>query len=556
MTTPDPPILPTVGGVVGAGKDRLVAVMPAAEAHVDAGEWSILVTGLRGQYGVASRALADEVMGSSLGTATGPALTAIAASNFDTPAQPGATAAVGEVTFARVVIHNGPGPTFNEDILIDATEQGYFVDLVALLSHYLSGPDGHASSVFDPVSGVGAHIVTDSSIAALDFWTPGDYGSYVYAANYMKSAINRHFSNQRISNGDTLLAHQSEDVDNLITLDDVTAANPAGWYGTQTADETAALFALANACKVAFLAHIHEESHPGVIRSGLLVDLAAVPTASPPVQAAQYRVTRDVYLRSSTLSVDVPVEATRAGTAFNIPQWATNAPALSLTARGAPFDSTLLPVAIRAAGGGTGQPDATLAEAARAAWTGAYGPTISALRAGALRGVGVVRAVPREDLETGRAWVYPIDASWSQSARWTSAIEQILRGTGADDEWLGLGCRESVGAVSNRLVRIELTVQLRSIDYIPDTEAITARIVGLLRSYFDDRPDFWAWRYSALRGLVSGADRRRVLSCPSVIVRDYSGTIIAEPVEPTAGATLTHWWLADGAVIVEYTAPS
>ncbi len=163
--------------------------------------------------------------------------------------------------------------------------------------------------------------------------------------------------------------------------------------------------------------------------------------------------------------------------------------------------------------------------------------------------------VLREDNTTGRTWIYPIDRSWAQSARWTSAIEQVLKGTGADDEWLGLGCRETVGAVANRLVRVELTVQLRSVDFIADTEEITAEIAALLQSYFDDRPDFWSFRRSAIRGLVSGVDRRRVLSCSLAVVRDSGGLVIESPLEPVAGATLTHWALETGAVIVDYVAP-
>ncbi len=100
------------------------------------------------------------------------------------------------------------------------------------------------------------------------------------------------------------------------------------------------------------------------------------------------------------------------------------------------------------------------------------------------------------------------------------AIVQLLKGSGQDDEWLGLGCRVSIGAVVNRLVRVELIVQLRDAAYLDDTDALRADVVQELQRYFDERPDFWTFRAGSLRGVVAAVDRRRILGCTLASVRE------------------------------------
>lgn len=553
----DPAILPTVGQIIGAGKDRLSAVRPGAAPHLEAGEWSLLVLGLRGQYGRAARRLVDEVLAARLGTATGDALSELTSSNYGTPRVDGATAAIGEVTLTRPVVHSGPSDLLDTVTAADATDQISFITLAVNISASLANFSvGHIRSIFDPVSGLGAHVVADSSPNPLFLYAFVGFGTFVAAANILKASLNNHFANQRIDTGAPLGIHKDVDTVNVITLADATTTTPLSTYPSASPAERARLNALLNACRNALNNHVATESRPGVVRAGTIFDLAAVPAASPPIAAAQYRSTRDVYIRAGAQRTDLPVEATRPGAAANLPAWATLPPLLAITARAALFDPGLKPTAIRAAGGGPGQPDPSLVAAAIASWTGSYGPTPSALTAGALRAAGATKVVLREDTLTGRTIVHPIDASWAQSARWTASIEQALRGTGQDDEWLGLGCRETIGGIVNRQVRVEFVVELRAADYLADTEALTAKIVAVLKSYFDDRPDFWSFRLGALRGLVSAVDRRRVLTCSRATVRDPAGLPIAEPAEPVAGAALTHWWLEQGAVIVDYIAPS
>jgi hypothetical protein len=552
----DPAILPTIGQVIGAAKDRLIAVRPSAAPHVESGEWSLPITGLRGQFGRAARRLAEEVLASRLGSAAGDALSELAASNYDTPRVDGATFAIGEVTLTRSVVHSGPSGLLSTVGQPDATDQNSFINLAVTIGAALANGVGHTHSIFDATSGLGAHVLVDTSADPTHLYAFIGFDTFVAAANLLKAALNNHFANRRIDTGAALGIHKDVDTVNAVTVADVTTTTPSAIYSAAPAAERARANALLNACKAALNAHVATESRPGVVRAGTLFDLAAVPTASPPVAAAQYRSTRDVYIRAGAQRTDIPLQASRPGAAANLPAWATSAPALAVTARAALFDSGLKPTAIRAAGGGPGQPDPTLVAAAVASWTGSYGPTPSALTAGALRAAGATKVVLREDTATGRTFVHPIDASWAQSARWTASIEQALRGTGQDDEWLGLGCRETIGGIVNQQVRVELVVELRNADYLADTEALTAKIVVLLKAYFDERPDFWSFRLGALRGLVSAADRRRVLACSLAAVRDPAGIPILEPPEPVAGAALTHWWLEQGAVIVDYIAPS
>jgi hypothetical protein len=569
MTSPDPPILPTLGQVIGAGKDRIGAVRPSAEPHLQDGEYSLLVLGLRGQFSRARSRLAEEVVASQLGSASEAALSELAASNYDTPRPDGGTFALGEVTLTRTVVHSGPTP----DVIIDpetppeitdpdaSGETSILVLFDRFNQHFFSALQSHVASVFDPVTGIGAHEIADTTGP---FVPSGNFmGDLVADANTFKAAANRHFGNHTVVGGAAIAAHKDVDTVNVITAPDATVADPAGFFDLPNGSHPAATLAerqklliLVNAIKRALNAHMDMESRPGVVRTGTLFDLVAVPTASPPVAAVQYRATRDVYVRAGAQETDIPIQATRTGAAANLPAWATSAPVLTITARGTLFDAGLAPTALRAAGGGPGMPDPTLVAAARASWTGSHGPTPAALRAGSLLASGAVKMVLREDPLTGIAYVYPIDASWAQSARWTSAIEQVLRGTGHDDEWLGLGCKESIGAVTNRLVRAEVIVQLRDPRFLADTETITAKIADALRAYFDERRDFWVFRLATIRAVVSGVDRRRVLTCSFAAVRDSAGLPIAEPAEPAPGEVLTHWWLEQGAVIVDYIAPS
>jgi hypothetical protein len=558
---PDPPILPTIREVIGPAKDRIIEVRPTAAPHLDAGRWAAPLRGWRGQFALANARLAEEATAARLGTSSGAALTELARSNYDTPRPAGGTKALGSVTLARKVVHAAQSDALDTISADDASDVTSLVALLFAISASFSNVViGHIRSVFDAPSGLGAHLLADPS-AALVVVGVATMGDLVTTAKNFKQSVNWHFANKRIDTGAALAIHKDPDTLNPITAPDpFTPSLPLAAFASAPIQEQQRLLLCVNAIKRAVNAHVALEAKPGTVRKGHVFALAAVAGAAPAVAGGQYLATRDVYVPAGAATVDVAVEALRAGAEANLPAWATYAPTLTVAPRSPLFDQgASLPFAatgVTAAGGGDGQPDATLRQAAAASWAGTYGPTPPALLAGTLRSLGVVKCPLREDTATGRAYVYPIDASWAQSARWTAAVEQTLRGTGRDDEWLGLGCRLGVGAVVNRVVRLEVVIQLRDTRFAADTAALTLSLQAILKAHFDEKSDWWIFRLATLRAVCSRVDRRRVLSCTSAIVRDAAGVPIAEPTDPAPGATLTHWWLADGAVDVNYITPS
>jgi len=558
MTQPAAPLLPTVREVIGAARDGLTAERPGASEHLDTGNYGLLVEGWRGQFGVANRRLGDEAAAARLGSSTGQALRELAASNYDTPSTGGPTFSVGEITLKRVVFHGGPSPSFSTITVDDATTYISLITLLAAIATALSnGAVGHIKSVFDPVTAQGAHVVADSS-ATLALSDAVSIGGLAIFANTCKLAANRHFQNQRIDTGAALGIHRDPDTARVITFADFTPTAPLDPFSSSSATQQAGVYAVANVVKRAVNLHVAAESLPGTIRKGTPFRLAAVAAAVPPIAGGQYLAALDAYVRTDANTAVVPVVAAQPGAATNTPAWSSSPPTLSLSIGASLFD-TFTATALVAAGGGTGQPDETLRGAARAGWTGTVGPTVDAIAHGSLRAEGVVKAPILEDLTEGRVVAYPVDVSWAQSARWKAQIEAALRlgtGDGADDERLGFGCQLAMGAVVNRVVRVEIEVKLRDARFLADTEALTASLRATLLAYFNDRPGWWTWSLAGIRGACSIVDRTRVISCPTAVVRDAAGIVLSEPAAPAAGDTLTHWWLADSAVEVGFLTPS
>jgi hypothetical protein len=268
-------------------------------------------------------------------------------------------------------------------------------------------------------------------------------------------------------------------------------------------------------------------------------------------------VTQDTPIVTGVTTVVAPIEATRSGLTSNQPLWIP--PRVQTITTEPLFDASatlrLMPLRLLAAGGSDGQKDSTLRRAAKASFTGRYGPTFGAIVAGALRENGVAHVVVREDairgISTGAMRVYAADESWAVSLRFLSRLRQSLI-----DGWLGFGCRldPSPYLVANQSVRLDLTISLRDARSLADTTTITDAVQAALRRYFDERLDWWVWRTSAIQGVVSHADRR-ILACSAATVREVSGVPLDEPGATPIG-DIVHFALADNPTNILYLPPT
>lgn len=95
--------IPRSAAIVGAGIDAMVALRPelVAKFNDPKSRYSSLVVGLRAQFDLLIRRIADEAIAARIGAATGDALAAVAASEYDTAISSGATTATGDIFLAR-----------------------------------------------------------------------------------------------------------------------------------------------------------------------------------------------------------------------------------------------------------------------------------------------------------------------------------------------------------------------------------------------------------------------------------------------------------------------
>jgi hypothetical protein len=153
--------------------------------------------------------------------------------------------------------------------------------------------------------------------------------------------------------------------------------------------------------------------------------------------------------------------------------------------------------------------------------------------------------------------VLAADVSWGSSAAWVAQIQQRIL-----DDFAGFGCRVSTAFTANVFIRVECTITLRQASFLVDPTEITSALGRTLRSYFDDRPDWWTWKLSALRGICARA-HRRILTCSSVVVRDaITNAVLGEPTfQPKlgyfdSGNRPYHYYLSDNAVQPTYRVPT
>lgn len=533
-----PPILPSVADVIGAGKARIVAVRPSAKKHINRGRWAIPVTAWQGQFLKARARLAAEVKAAFLRSSTGDALTFLAASNYDTPrSTTGATAAMGSLTLTREPQHYLP----SKAIVVTAADATSLATLTTLLTNIRTMFNAHIASEYDAGTGLGAHVnATTSTMGAVSV---GTMGAIVATLSDFKTKANLHFTNPDpalIVLGNPI-AHIYADPVNRVTAPNAFASDAGTAFGSQTTASQQSALAEANAIKKALNAHMLRRSTAGVIRSGTRVRVAANPAAVPPIGGGEYEVVRNTYAGVGTISLVAPVQAVTLGSGANLPIMSPAA-SLELSLAGSLYDVTEPvrwgPSGLSAAGGTNGQSDALLRQAAAATWQGIYGPTRHALAAGAFQYPGLARCPILRDTTNGASVVYALDESWAQSPDWQAGLEQALKET-----WLGVGCKLSRGTVTNRVVRVALTVVLREQNDLADVDAIADALEATVKAYFDDRSDFYVFRTRALRAVCSRA-HRKILKCTSATVLDVDGTPIAEPDIPAPGDVLTHWLFA------------
>src|SRR6185436_16829457 len=142
--------VPTVADVVGPGIEAMVTARPTVLKHLEKGRYHDHVAGWKGQFAVEQDRIVEEVAATRTGFATGQALTELCSSEFETDRTIGALAGVGEVTFARSVVHFvGTSPLITST---DAIDEQTFRDLYFEL--ITSGVD-HFNSTWSSGTGTG-----------------------------------------------------------------------------------------------------------------------------------------------------------------------------------------------------------------------------------------------------------------------------------------------------------------------------------------------------------------------------------------------------------------
>ncbi len=548
--------VPNVGDVVGAGIDALVVARPKAAAHIEHGNYGDVIEGWRSQFELARARLADEFVATRLQD-SGKPLTELCASNYDAPRREEPTAAIGSITLHRSVVH------FRTTSAIATPDATDGASVAAMFAAIKASFDAHMVSVYSSTTGLGAHILVNGFIALPSL--PGSplMTVIVSYADVYRQIIQRHYENREVDEVDHdeqnfIGNHVDPDIVSPMEPFTAFASDAVSTFDASTQASKQSVLRAVNALKRSLNTHYGLEARAGAVRKGTRFDMRADPVASPPISAAQYVSTRDIAVPTGGGTATIPVEATTTGPAPNTPLFSPDV-TRTVLASDALFDDTATlkfsPTGISVAGGAETQGDEELRRAAKANWSGRYGPTVGALLAGALAGFGASRTLIREDVESGSAVVFAADETWAQSAEWLARLRQTLSDPRIG--WLGFGCKMATGAILNLLVRLELTVVLKDGAFLTDTSAIMDRIQKTARAYFDDRADWFVWRASALRAAFARCDAR-IMTCSQVLVLNKDNEPLVEPSVPATAQVpwLTHYYLADNPVSVTFTIPS
>lgn len=275
-------------------------------------------------------------------------------------------------------------------------------------------------------------------------------------------------------------------------------------------------------------------------------------TTIPPIlKDATFESVIDVYMTAGALgSTTIPLIAVTEGSFANSPR---TTPVLSTVAevQDTLFDTTLTCDHFGSAGGSDGASDDDLKQYAFAFAQGQYAPTDWSIIAGGFN--AGVRHAKLVDNGLGVATLWIADGDWASTPRWEDVVKQYIY----DNVWSGFGENIDVLSIENKLIRLTANVVVTSPDVLFDTVELEAAMQTAVRKYFDERPDFYSFKLSALRGVLAQVDRKKVLGCLSVSVLDLSGTPIAEPTDFTGlNDLLYHYMMADNPLTVSFTLPT
>lgn len=297
----------------------------------------------------------------------------------------------------------------------------------------------------------------------------------------------------------------------------------------------------------------------GVIRRGHLISKEGNEDAQPiKIDSARYEVSQDVLVAKNQTVVTVPIKASRTGANSNIPFYVNGDvifPYTQLKLASPVFDTNFSVTSSRVAGGSqTPVTDKIIRRAATAFSQGRYAPTEGAILAGALLYSGVANLAVIENESNARTVVFPVDESWAYSDSLNATVGQYLK-----DNFCGFGCAIQMGKVYNQFIHIDCTVKLFNGKDLIDTTPLQTAIKDALASYFDDRPDWWTWKSSALKSVIAGASRK-IYACTSVSVTDAlssatvsePGAVYLDPVSPY----IPHYFLPNNAVNVTFLGPT
>lgn len=306
----------------------------------------------------------------------------------------------------------------------------------------------------------------------------------------------------------------------------------------------------------------------GIIRAGTKFRRPADPTATPQARGALFESTEPVYVGTDstvapppsigrTQRVVVPIRAVTSGAAGNIPRAYSSilsddaSPLIEIA--DTLFDPAFSVVYGDAAGGSDQPQTARLRALGKALGSGQYGPNEAAIMAGLLLTNGVAHAAVRESATTGTIVAWIADESWAWSSRLRDLALQNL-----NDTWLGFGCAAAIGATSMTPVGISAAVTVRDKRAFAETSGLTEKIRASVRTYFNDRPDWYAWRESGIKGAIMRADRR-LLEVTSVTVKGLDGAVISQSsgeLPTTTVNPLVYRYVDDTNISVVLSSPS
>jgi hypothetical protein len=290
----------------------------------------------------------------------------------------------------------------------------------------------------------------------------------------------------------------------------------------------------------------------GVIREGTRFKVSANPTASPPVKDASYVTTEPFYVTAAAfVAGPIAIVASAPGTDPNLPRYFQASPA-PIVLDDTLFDTTFTALeGADAAGGSSGVQDEDVRKLAKALYLGQRAPTDGALIAGALTDAAVKHVALVRDRAKGQSVLFIADESWAWSLAFQNRCKQALK-----NDWLGFGARLDVRPIVNRLVALNATAILADPKFKDDTDDIRSVVRQTVRSYLDDRPDFYTFDPDALASTIASSDPR-LLTCTSALLVDLA---TGDPVLPVAiaaeAAFISRNYLTDNGVNLTLAPPS